>query len=72
MARKKDGKPPSDPTRKAEDEKKARKKGPSWAAGSFMLNLLRTWHNWTNDDEKPQPQLRPSSRKDCVSSPALP
>jgi hypothetical protein len=48
---KKDGQSPSEPTRKAEEEKEAQKKGPNWAAGSFALNLLRTWHDWLNNGE---------------------
>lgn len=51
MEGKKDGQPPSEPTRKTEDEKEARKKGPSWAAGSFALNLWRAWRHWSNDGE---------------------
>ncbi|MFC4328741.1 hypothetical protein ACFPC0_13025 [Streptomyces andamanensis] len=51
MEGKKDGQPPSEPTQKAEDAKEKRKKGPSWAAGSFVLNLLRLGRDWWNHCE---------------------
>ncbi|MFJ8189709.1 hypothetical protein ACIQ8D_08015 [Streptomyces sp. NPDC096094] len=51
MEGKKDGQSPSESTRKTEDEKEARKKGPSWAMASFVLNLWRTWRDWSNHGE---------------------
>jgi hypothetical protein len=44
---KKEDKP--EPTRGTEQAKE--KKGPNWAAGSFALNLWRTWRDWWNDSE---------------------
>jgi hypothetical protein len=36
------------PAREAETAKE--KKGPNWAAGSFALNLWRTWRDWWNEN----------------------
>ncbi|MFD6285228.1 hypothetical protein [Streptomyces sp. NPDC060205] len=38
---------PSRETELAEETKK----GPNWAAGSFALNLWRTWRDWMNSGE---------------------
>ncbi|MEU9149397.1 hypothetical protein AB0D59_02295 [Streptomyces sp. NPDC048417] len=46
MDGKKDGPPSSEPTRATETAKEEKKKGPSLAAVSLAINLLRLVHDW--------------------------
>ncbi|MFJ9122082.1 hypothetical protein ACIRJO_42065 [Streptomyces sp. NPDC102394] len=46
MEGKKDGPPSCEPTRETELTKEDKKKGPNWAAASFVINLLRFMHDW--------------------------